>query len=489
MNDNLNANKSVEIVSLSERESLLRGIAGFSDLSLSELSTLVGLMQEICVNAGEKIVTEGDIVDSIYIIANGSAEVTKQVDTSGKGGVTLLAILNQGECIGLKEAKLFSEIGTRTATVTANVPCMLLRISLTDFHHFLNQYSHVLTNMNKNVDLVLRMQFIKGIAPFAKLSNQRIAWLANLVKEVTFKPHEIIFDQGEKADYCYMIVEGTVEIFVREADGSETIKASLETGKLFGEAALLTNSKRNAAARSLDDCRLMVMDRDILNELMDKQDERPESLISLVMERRQPIRKEGIIYQHRTTADGQELTVLKDPSRNKYFQLTEKGWFVWQQLNGKLTFQEINQLFSKKFGQADPEGVLPIIHTLVEAGFAFVDLQDRTEGSRDDGSKPGEKGFFRRFRFQYLLKKSDKKFDFLYKYGGRLLLTIPVILILLLILFSGFVFFSHECKRCHHLVKRCEQYFFVGHSCGFYHHDAPFIRTIFKSLSYETIWL
>ena len=55
--------KSDNLISLSEREALLRAQPGFSELGVNDIAKLVGLMEEEHVDAGESIVIEGDIID------------------------------------------------------------------------------------------------------------------------------------------------------------------------------------------------------------------------------------------------------------------------------------------------------------------------------------------------------------------------------------------------------------------------------------------
>ena len=81
-----------DLISLAEREALLRRQSGFESLTVNELAALVGLMREVQFSTGEEIVSEGQVIDSVYILASGTAEVTKQVSLEGKQGTTFLTI-------------------------------------------------------------------------------------------------------------------------------------------------------------------------------------------------------------------------------------------------------------------------------------------------------------------------------------------------------------------------------------------------------------
>lgn len=436
-----NQDEPKELVSLSERESLIRALPGFADLKLNEMSTLAGLMKEKQFNAGEKIVTEGEPLDAIYILVSGSAEVTKQVVIGDKTGETLLALINPGEAIGLKEAMFFSETGIRTATVTANVPCLLLKLSLNDLNQLLDTYPDLLQSLRSGTKWMLRMNLIKEAVPFKSLSNQRIAWLANNLTEVTVDAQDIIFNQGDPADKCFMIAEGNIEISVKQKDGTENVISVLKAGEMFGEAALLKAGQRNATARAATPAKLLVLNNEVILELTQESRGFYDELMSRVMYRHHPMRRQGILHQRRKMADDQIITTLKDPSNNNYIQLTQEGWFVWQQLNGQLGVEEITNLFFKHFGRFDPEAVLKIIHQLVDSGFADIDLLQSTQLSKETSTTPSRGGILQYFQFKYFLKKPDTKMDALYRKFGFIFSTIPMLFLIACLTVLGVIVF------------------------------------------------
>src|SRR5690349_17586057 len=61
--------------SLNRKKMLIKNQACFSELSEHELEILATLLIEKKVKKGETIVTEGDPVDSFYLIASGIADV------------------------------------------------------------------------------------------------------------------------------------------------------------------------------------------------------------------------------------------------------------------------------------------------------------------------------------------------------------------------------------------------------------------------------
>jgi CRP/FNR family cyclic AMP-dependent transcriptional regulator len=74
----------------------------------------------------------------------------------------------------------------------------------------------------------------------------------------TFKAGETVFKVGETGEVMYGIVEGEVELWVKE-EVFETIK----TGDVFGEGALLQiPHSRASTAKAKTDCRLAVLDKE-----------------------------------------------------------------------------------------------------------------------------------------------------------------------------------------------------------------------------------
>jgi len=86
----------------------LARVALFSDLSKRELKAIAGSMQEHRYPAGREVVAEGKLGVGFFVIADGTAVVTK-----AGGAVTTLG---PGDCFG--EIALIAE-SKRTATVAA----------------------------------------------------------------------------------------------------------------------------------------------------------------------------------------------------------------------------------------------------------------------------------------------------------------------------------------------------------------------------------
>jgi CRP-like cAMP-binding protein len=123
-------------------------------LTDNELAELASLFTEVKVAAGEIIVKEGDPVDSVYLIAVGSAEVKHIAINGGKTGSTAVAILGAHDAIGLNETGFYSLSGKRTATVVATTDMILFRLSVAAFHGFSLTHAHVSQVIHEHESLI-----------------------------------------------------------------------------------------------------------------------------------------------------------------------------------------------------------------------------------------------------------------------------------------------------------------------------------------------
>jgi EAL domain-containing protein (putative c-di-GMP-specific phosphodiesterase class I) len=84
--------------------------------------------------------------------------------------------------------------------------------------------------------------------------------MSDTVYRRRFPAGRLLFNEGQAADAAYIIETGAVEIFVEFA-GERTRLAVLGPGEIFGEMALVDDAPRSAAARVLEDCEAIVVER------------------------------------------------------------------------------------------------------------------------------------------------------------------------------------------------------------------------------------
>lgn len=370
---------------LTEAGRLIKNFPCFASLTDAQAEELHSVMQKITVKPNEVIVKENDLVDSIYIILQGEAEVTriaKAKKFTKRTASVPVAVLGYGEGIGLNDTGFYSTTGKRTATVTALSAMLLLRLDIKDLYYFLKKFNLELSMYSASQQM-LRMRFIKQSLPFSKLSPERLLWLANHVVEEKVAAGEIIFKQGEEGNKCYLIRTGKVEIFIEDETNSERKVAILKPPVLFGEATLITRSPRNATARALEDTELLVLSDEHLSELIESESDVANMFMTLMVDRSRPLRNKHVTMHQRVTADGQTVTILKNKENGSYFKLSEEGIFVWEQLNGNNTMQEITLNLAEKFNVFAPDVVAALISRLSKSEFiSNIEYHDEVKTSK-----------------------------------------------------------------------------------------------------------
>jgi CRP-like cAMP-binding protein len=82
--------------------------------------------------------------------------------------------------------------------------------------------------------------------------------------EALFEPFDcpansIIFEQGDRAEYIYLILEGTVEVRYKPYDGPPIVITTLATGSIFGWSAAIGNAAYTSGAVCKVSCRTIRM--------------------------------------------------------------------------------------------------------------------------------------------------------------------------------------------------------------------------------------
>jgi CRP-like cAMP-binding protein len=103
-----------------------------ADLSEDELEAVAGIAREVRVPAGEVIMREGEVGDSMYLFAEGEAMVTKNLTLkTGKQGFSQaeksMVRLNAQYVSFFGDMAMF-ENDVRSATITASSSCVLYEI-------------------------------------------------------------------------------------------------------------------------------------------------------------------------------------------------------------------------------------------------------------------------------------------------------------------------------------------------------------------------
>jgi CRP/FNR family transcriptional regulator, cyclic AMP receptor protein len=97
---------------------------------------------------------------------------------------------------------------------------------------------------------------------FGGLERTALEHVAAGMRSRRFRKGEVIFHVGDPGDALFVLVSGDVKISLPSEIGEEAILATLQSGDVFGELALLDGAPRSASATALTATETVVLPRD-----------------------------------------------------------------------------------------------------------------------------------------------------------------------------------------------------------------------------------
>ena len=220
-------------------------------------------------------------------------------------------------------------------------------------------------------EVIQKRDFLAQVSLFTQLTEEQISHYALKIDERAIAAGTLIFNEGDLGDECYLIKEGKVEISTKKNSEDRKSIAILESSMIFGELALLSDDPRSASATMIEDGALLVIKKDLFQELLQAHVNVAESIVSLAMERAHPMHAEEVFIFHRTSTEGEEISILKHSTLKKYYQLSPLGLFVWEHLNGEMSIQEVILQVLQKYGASATNKAYNIIFDLWELNFLY----------------------------------------------------------------------------------------------------------------------
>ncbi|HZK04621.1 MAG TPA: Crp/Fnr family transcriptional regulator [Actinomycetaceae bacterium] len=131
-------------------EHLIANVPLFEALSEEDQKELSSIMEEVTFRRGEKLFSEGDRGDRLYLLVDGKVKLGH---ASSDGRENLIAVLGAGEMIG--ELTLFDP-GPRSTTATAVAPTTMMELDHEAMMEFLDTRPELAKHMLKALSQRLR---------------------------------------------------------------------------------------------------------------------------------------------------------------------------------------------------------------------------------------------------------------------------------------------------------------------------------------------
>ena len=103
---------------------------------------------------------------------------------------------------------------------------------------------------------------------FAGIRVEGLERIAAICSEESYRLGEFVFREGDVGDKLFLILDGKIRISREVAGMGEEALAVLGKGQAFGEMALIDEFPRSADARVHERCRLLVLTKEQLEDLL-----------------------------------------------------------------------------------------------------------------------------------------------------------------------------------------------------------------------------
>lgn len=240
--------------------------------------------------AKQQIVREAELGDCMYVIIDGSAEVTVRAEAGGRE--ITIATLHSGDFFG-EQALLPGSSGRRNAGVRALYDCKLFRIAkkyvLLNIQHedHLEEEEEtealtVSSYIDQPEDQDIK-NLLKSMRLFRSLLDKEISCFREWIEVINVAPGEFVIKESQQGEHLFVVLEGSVEIFLLDSEGKVVVLAEHKRGNYFGEQALMPRSdgKRNAYVRTNRKSRLLKIPKQYFRLLLDRDSKLAETLTKI----------------------------------------------------------------------------------------------------------------------------------------------------------------------------------------------------------------
>ena len=230
-------------------------------------------------------------------------------------------------------------------------------------------------------------QFLANIKMFERLDEDDRIELGKVIDESKLPAGQVLFQTGDPGDALYIVQEGEIELFIKDTAGQKIVLATPASGDMFGELAMLDYGPRTATAIALRDSDVLVLDREDLLLLFQKN---PEAALHMLAALSSLTRKADELLRTRVSRnvneemEMQRLNILDRISDwlawfsgSMPFLISHSVWFiVWISLNTIMLGERAFDPF--------PFGLLTMIVSL-EAIFlaCFVLISQNRQAQKD----------------------------------------------------------------------------------------------------------
>ena len=108
---------------------------------------------------------------------------------------------------------------------------------------------------------------LRGIQMFSDFSDEECNRLLEVMRPLDVASGESVFQQGGQGDTLVVVMDGILRVEVADQAGNSATVATIQSGEVVGEMAVLDPAPRSASVIAATDCRVLELSRDGLKKL------------------------------------------------------------------------------------------------------------------------------------------------------------------------------------------------------------------------------
>ena len=229
----------------------------FSSLDKNEIEIVINAMEEKKFKIDEKVITQGEDGDCLYIVETGSLSCFKVLDNNEN---KFLCNYGPGDAFG--ELALLYNCPRAASIICSSDECILWALDRETFNQIVKTAAQ---NKRDKYE-----KFLKKVDILSTIDTYELGKICDSLKAGVFKKDDYIIKEGEMGDVFYILEEGKcIATKTLEPGKPEEIINELKEGDYFGERALLRGEPRYANIVVVSDiAKVISLDRLSFNRLL-----------------------------------------------------------------------------------------------------------------------------------------------------------------------------------------------------------------------------
>jgi CRP-like cAMP-binding protein len=175
-----------------------------------------------------------------------------------------------------------------------------------------------------------------------EISSQDSHVRSDFIKSVIFLPRQMIFEQGESHEGCYLICDGWILLRARTATGRCLALSVAGPGELIGVGSFLQQSRHEISAQALTQVRARYLTRIVVEQILQEPSVLTSRLLQIMARQVKWLRRQSQILAHRASVRERLAALLLELSQRYGTNLKDRARQIEPRLSVTLLAQMLD---------------------------------------------------------------------------------------------------------------------------------------------------